>query len=355
MIFNEMSNLPFGEMIQKYAVNAAVTYGRAETTRRPAKPLDGQVAVELETHISSNTPPRFLLRLPEFVAWRQGAAVYQPHGDLIFSEYVDFQQWNHPVFKWNERIGPLRVPNPTHRVSGKTLYLSSVWGDTFYHFHADVLGKLYNLLNWLDVSYFDQVVIHPNVRNYIKDWFAIIAPTQNYICEPSDPTIYEELYIPSYYHATAHISRELMDFLGGLRPYKNKTANQKLYISRSKANWRRIANEHELKEGLEKRNFKIVCMEDYASADQQKLVTNSNLVVAPHGAGLTNLMFANPETKVIEIFGRDYINSCFYELACERQLQYLYFLVDNIGDAKPHRDLYVESAKFFRLIDEILP
>ena len=45
-------------------------------------------------------------------------------------------------------------------------------------------------------------------------------------------------------------------------------------------------------------------------------------VVAPHGAGLANLVFSPAGTRVVEFFHRAYVNPCFARLAELKNLDY---------------------------------
>jgi capsular polysaccharide biosynthesis protein len=50
-------------------------------------------------------------------------------------------------------------------------------------------------------------------------------------------------------------------------------------------------------------------------ADQVELFSEAKVVIGPHGAGLTNIMFAPKGAIVIECFGDSYVNGCFWALA----------------------------------------
>ncbi|WP_162427826.1 glycosyltransferase family 61 protein [Pontibacter pudoricolor] len=75
---------------------------------------------------------------------------------------------------------------------------------------------------------------------------------------------------------------------------------QRIYVSRSKARFRRVINEQELIPVLEKYGFKIVWSEDLSYKDQVQLFYDAEAIVSPHGAGLTNLLFAE-KSKVVEL------------------------------------------------------
>lgn len=100
--------------------------------------------------------------------------------------------------------------------------------------------------------------------------------------------------------------------LGAIVPGAGDGLN--LYVSRRLASTRRILNEDSLWAALEPLNFHRVCLEELSFAQQVQLFHRARLVVAPHGSGLANMIFA-VGVSIVEIFGDDYINPCFYSLA----------------------------------------
>jgi hypothetical protein len=77
---------------------------------------------------------------------------------------------------------------------------------------------------------------------------------------------------------------------------------KRLYISRGDAGHRRIANEPELIKALEDRGFIAVQLAKIRVAEQVGLFRNAEVVVAPHGMGLTHIAMSNELGQVIELF-----------------------------------------------------
>jgi hypothetical protein len=106
--------------------------------------------------------------------------------------------------------------------------------------------------------------------------------------------------------------------------------HSRIYISRKRAEFRRLLNEDELINYLLKYDFHIVELEALNFAEQVALFNNALVVVGPHGAGLTNLMFCKKRVTVIEIFEENYIHLCYYNLADVFDLSYNYVIAKTI-------------------------
>lgn len=74
-----------------------------------------------------------------------------------------------------------------------------------------------------------------------------------------------------------------------------------IYVSRQKATQRRIINEIEVIDYLKKQGFRVVVLEDLSLSEQAQCFATSGIIVAQHGAALTNLLYKK-HGGLIEIF-----------------------------------------------------
>ena len=96
----------------------------------------------------------------------------------------------------------------------------------------------------------------------------------------------------------------------------------KIYISRNDSKKRRVANEIELVSFLESRGYKKIVLSEFSIDDQISIFRSANEIVAPHGAGLTNLVFSKSGSRVIELFPENHINKCFWAIAKRKSMKY---------------------------------
>jgi capsular polysaccharide biosynthesis protein len=79
------------------------------------------------------------------------------------------------------------------------------------------------------------------------------------------------------------------------------TGVSRLYISRRGDPKRLMINEAELEAALEARGFKVVRPETLSVARQIALFRDADIIVAPTGAALANILFCKPTAKIFEI------------------------------------------------------
>jgi len=101
---------------------------------------------------------------------------------------------------------------------------------------------------------------------------------------------------------------------------------KKIYIDRSDAksghkNMRKILNEDEVRNLLKKEGFSFVTLSDYHFDDQVKLFNGAECIVGLHGAGFSNIVFCNPNTRIIE-FQSDTAGEMFENLSKSNNLRY---------------------------------
>ncbi|MFT3690233.1 glycosyltransferase family 61 protein [Paenirhodobacter sp.] len=64
---------------------------------------------------------------------------------------------------------------------------------------------------------------------------------------------------------------------------------------------RPVENQEAVLEALAPLGFERVCFEDFTPLEQIALMARAEVVIMPHGAGMTNMLFARPEAVVMEL------------------------------------------------------
>jgi capsular polysaccharide biosynthesis protein len=137
-------------------------------------------------------------------------------------------------------------------------------------------------------------------------------------------------------------------------PLPRAERTRRIYVSRARAKFRTLLNEDDILPMLAARGFERVFFEDLDFAEQVDLMRQAEVVVAPHGAGLTNVMFCAEGTSVVEIASPRFPNPNFYAVAAAMGQPYYLIAADERGDTEPlKRDLVVAPAKLQEVLDMI--
>ena len=98
--------------------------------------------------------------------------------------------------------------------------------------------------------------------------------------------------------------KKIQSFVENLYPllpsHKSKLP-KKIYVSRKLAIKRHLANEEDFLGLLNEHEFHKVFLEQMSIREQVELFLSASHVIAAHGAGLTNVIFAPADVKILEI------------------------------------------------------
>ncbi len=95
-----------------------------------------------------------------------------------------------------------------------------------------------------------------------------------------------------------------------------------LYIARTDTKGRAMRNEQALIERLASMGFEIFVGSQHSVAEQIATFRAARMIVAPHGAGLTNVLFCHPGTVLLELQQSGYVNTGMMRLAQLGNIRY---------------------------------
>lgn len=242
--------------------------------------------------------------------------VISPDGKTIARDVsIDFRQ----PFETHWLLHVKRLKRPK-LLTGKTAVIAVESSPSnYYHWLLDELPRLLIL----ERDEFN-TMIASNSNPYNRDALKlygfngkIISPNSHFQCD--------ELVVPSLVGSTGHPTPKVVDLISiFVEPLLNSTSSfgEKIYISRENAKLRKISNEEQLWSNLKARGFNKLKLEEMTWVEQIGAFSHARVIVAPHGAGLANLVFCRPGTKVVEFFNRSYVHWCYWQLASIKGLDY---------------------------------
>jgi hypothetical protein len=124
-----------------------------------------------------------------------------------------------------------------------------------------------------------------------------------------------------------------------------------MFFSRGSAKARRLTNEAELEAIAARLGFTRFEAVSGNHPEQVRRFANADVIVAVHGAGLTNLIFARPGTAIMELLPQNCIKSTYLWLSNCLSLRH-YPVLGSDGDY--HQAFHIDSGIFEAKLGEVL-
>jgi len=112
-----------------------------------------------------------------------------------------------------------------------------------------------------------------------------------------------------------------------------RSRGRRLFLSRADARQRRLVDEDGVFARLAPLGFERIAAGSLSFEQQVRLFSEADIVVGPHGAALTNIVFAPPTATVVELRARYRSPLFFEELARVRGLEYRTVVGDTVHPA----------------------
>jgi capsular polysaccharide biosynthesis protein len=223
--------------------------------------------------------------------------------------------------------------------SDELFWITDYWTHNYFHWCTDALSKLYLVC----ASFDNPRILLP------KEYRALDFVRQSLHSFPEADVAYvpdeksisvKRLQLLSYIATPGNFNlkiineirtRLLRDFAGhNMDSEAHRKAEGKIYISRAKADKRKIVNEISVLNTVEKLGYQIAITEDLSFIDQIQLMHRSKVILGLHGAGLTNMLFMPTGSVVVEIRKEgDTHNNCYFSLSSALGHRYYYVVAQS--------------------------
>jgi capsular polysaccharide biosynthesis protein len=232
-----------------------------------------------------------------------------------------------------------------HVLPGTTLSLLGPFGDNYYHWTIDGLGRL-AAADAAMIEASAHLLVPPLHSRFQHDGLALAGLANKHIVEVDfgDRIEAEHLLLPCNMAGEWRPHPRLRDFflrLGAAATPAPGPFPPLLYIDRRGSANRLLANEEEVIAALARYGFIPVRLEALSLAEQIGLFANARVIVGPHGAGLTNILFARPGCALIELQMSTYVHWIFRLFAAMSGVYYDCVIgkqvVDNYAMSRPVR------------------
>ena len=213
---------------------------------------------------------------------------------------------------------------PAHRIEGRAFFVGNRGFNNYYHWMLDILPSLHLFEKaGFELGPNDRVVVFSGASRFQRSTLARFGFGEERIVQisrTSPRVIADELVVPYYENGMGTALGDWVPaflkekFLGDSSAQAAEMPSIYLARARNVRNGRAVENEAEMIEHLESRGFATVFPEDYDVVGQAQLFARAETVLAPHGAGLTNIAFCTPGTRIVELYG-DFMAPCYWALS----------------------------------------
>jgi len=249
---------------------------------------------------------------------------------------------------------PPAAPSPGSSENDWSVLVGTLRGQNYYHWWLDCLPRAWIADRWPSTRGCP-LLIPPPTKPFQTESLALLG-WENRVRVLDQPIerypglLFETGFLLGSSQGISPLLREFAAFCRqrlGLSGSSSsgigrRSKRRRIYISRASARKRCVVNERELMDALGALGIESIESESLSLAEQARLFSEAELIVAAHGAGLTNVMFAEPGTRVIEVLALEPDRvSAFGTMSALLSLEYGYLVaarVDSRGTSQPRVD-----------------
>lgn len=327
----------------------------AETVATPemqSLPIYSYIRKVIKTEEFS-TPQAYNANLSKVIYYTKYNTLFTENRELIVDSVMDSARKD----KYSLRLLYLSKPE---KISGAcTVFRSTFSSGNYYHTLIDHISRLF-LIDLPEYREIEEIkLLIPSKLNQVEEYFLGKILTNNIKAEIlRDDRIYliDRLIFPSFItrRNMGYLPSTYLKYFGSkVLPKRPRNKVNRIYISRKLTNIggkRCLLNEEELIEQIKYFGFKSYSLEDMSIEDQIELFYDANFAIAPHGAGLTNIIFSE-SINVLEMFAGWNILPYYYYLAKSLGHSYSYWC----GKAKDKDSNFrVDVSEILKILQELI-
>ena len=231
--------------------------------------------------------------------------------------------------------------------------IHGLWQNNHFHWMIESLPRLYSLKLWQRPV---NLLVPDNLDDLKKSTLVACLPpnVQNLYYVPEERWLRIEEFIFPSFPVKKHFPILPVEYVNyirdGILKYfaldSTARSEKRIYISRSNARHGKLLNEEGVLDLLKPYGFEVYHLESLSMAKQAELFHTASIIVAPHGAGLANLIFSNT-VKVVELHNLALVPTYFI-LSTIMNNDYFFVLPLNL-DFENLPDPFLASEKYSRL------
>ncbi|OYU12432.1 MAG: hypothetical protein CFE38_08170 [Comamonadaceae bacterium PBBC1] len=216
-------------------------------------------------------------------------------------------------------------------IKGRTVLLGAYFADSknYFHFWLDVIGDIWYLEEMgISLDSLDHILILHSSTKWQSEILALCnVPIEKILILSDFDLIKCELLILPIRPKGGQVNPvwivEALHKTSKWSYHENYKCKRKLYISRLDADRRKLINENDVIDLVSHLGFEVIECSKLTVEQQRKLFNSASIVIAPHGAALTNVVWMDKNSTLIELLPHQHAYPCFYDLARIIGLKYI--------------------------------
>lgn len=306
--------------------------------------------------------PKFVAEVPQTRLVGENGQIILPDGSFA----AEIANGAINLMKDNAYLNSFHWPHATKK--GKYFSFMMEWCNSGYYYHwmHDILLKAYLVIDSLpqNTRYIVPARLNPLQLETLRilgiareqlefyDGNIVLELESQYLSPPTTWSGYDLLAADNW------LRQKIFSAYGIQATQRNK----RIYISRRQTRQRAVINEASVLEFLSNFGFELYCLEEMTLREQAELFAAAEIIIGPHGGGLTNVLFAPSNAIVIEFFAPAHFRAqtqfwCYWMMSTTLGLEYWYVLCQGQyrpGSSINHDDLIVPIHKLQATLEHAL-
>lgn len=218
------------------------------------------------------------------------------------------------------------------RLPGAWTSIVSNWGNggNYYHWMLDSLTRLLVREHLPEET---RILIPANTPPFVAETIKMLGITHLTQTAPSSCVQPERFYFCSPTAMTGVWNPMGCEWLREkFACFRQTTGNGRpIFLTRRGAT-RIPPNLGEIEAIFSQNGFEIIDCGKHTVKEQIRLASSAPAIAGLHGAAMTNILWAQPNTPVLEIFQPEYLNACYEQIAFQGKLDYQFLIIDPSSD-----------------------
>ena len=197
-----------------------------------------------------------------------------------------------------------RYPRRRQRVGSVASLLTGGGGpQTYFHWLYDVLPRIALLEQAGFVREGDRYLVPRLDQRFMHETLEILGIDPAGCVQLEGPTLLEadRVAVSAGHRNYRRVESWIPQFLRDRLMTEQPQTGRRLYANRRDTRVRNILNEDHLEAALVSRGFETVTLSSFSFGEKVRLFASADVVVAPHGAGLSHVAFCAPGASVVDI------------------------------------------------------